>query len=58
MFRQLHLNNGIRANFIFYNNEGTISSNHLHQQVLDKLTVERERGITVKAQVWYIYLHQ
>ncbi|CAB4485586.1 GTP-binding protein lepa [Rhizophagus irregularis] len=29
---------------------GTISSNHLHQQVLDKLTVERERGITVKAQ--------
>ncbi|CAG8579995.1 9189_t:CDS:10 [Funneliformis caledonium] len=25
---------------------GTISSNHSHQQVLDKLNVERERGIT------------
>ncbi|CAG8581664.1 1055_t:CDS:10, partial [Ambispora leptoticha] len=29
---------------------GTISSNESHAQVLDKLTVERERGITVKAQ--------
>ncbi|CAG8521759.1 3558_t:CDS:10 [Ambispora gerdemannii] len=29
---------------------GTISSNEPHAQVLDKLTVERERGITVKAQ--------
>ena len=36
---------------LFFDDEGTISSNHSHQQVLDKLNVERERGITVKAQV-------
>ena len=30
---------------------GTISKNHNNKQVLDKLQVERERGITVKAQV-------
>ena len=41
----------LRLILFFYDDEGTISSNHLHQQVLDKLTVERERGITVKAQV-------
>ncbi|CAI2163204.1 12726_t:CDS:10 [Funneliformis geosporum] len=35
---------------------GTISSNHSHQQVLDKLNVERERGITVKAQAYKDYL--
>src|SRR5580704_10152518 len=29
---------------------GTISSRQKHEQVLDKLQVERERGITVKAQ--------
>ncbi|CAG8549460.1 9495_t:CDS:10 [Gigaspora margarita] len=29
---------------------GTINSHHSHSQVLDKLTVERERGITIKAQ--------
>ncbi|RIB18941.1 P-loop containing nucleoside triphosphate hydrolase protein, partial [Gigaspora rosea] len=29
---------------------GTINRHHSHSQVLDKLTVERERGITIKAQ--------
>src|SRR3546814_12443935 len=29
---------------------GTIDSRHKHEQFLDKLQVEKERGITVKAQ--------
>lgn len=34
----------------------TIRKHKSNQQVLDKLGVERERGITVKAQVFYHYL--
>lgn len=37
---------------------GTLSTRHKHEQFLDKLQVERERGITVKAQsasMFYMY---
>ncbi len=40
---------------------GTLSSRHKHEQFLDKLQVERERGITVKAQtasMFYSYKGQ
>ena len=35
---------------IFFAHPGTISRDSENKQVLDKLQVERERGITVKAQ--------
>ena len=37
---------------------GTLSTRHKHEQFLDKLQVEKERGITVKAQsasMFYTY---
>ncbi len=40
---------------------GTLSSRHKHEQFLDKLQVEKERGITVKAQsasMFYTYKGQ
>lgn len=37
---------------------GTISTRHKNEQVLDKLKVERERGITVKAQTASIFCTQ
>ena len=40
--------------FIF---KGTISATEKNEQVLDKLQVERERGITVKAQTATMVYH-
>ena len=37
--------------YCFNRYQGAISQNVSNKQVLDKLQVERERGITVKAQV-------
>ena len=40
----------IIENELFVLKLGTISKDNVNKQVLDKLQVERERGITVKAQ--------
>lgn len=40
----------IIENELFVLKSGTISKDNVNKQVLDKLQVERERGITVKAQ--------
>ena len=36
---------------------GTLSTRHKHEQFLDKLQVEKERGITVKAQSASMFYH-
>lgn len=40
---------------LYINILGTIQKDQKNKQVLDKLQVERERGITVKAQVKNLY---
>ncbi|KAF4475503.1 Translation factor GUF1 [Colletotrichum fructicola Nara gc5] len=40
----------LKNEFSLYQSSGTISASDANKQILDKLDVERERGITVKAQ--------